>query len=243
VDDPPILVSINRFERKKNLQLAIDAFAEMRTRAETGSGASRARLVMAGGYDPRLAENVEHFAELERSAAEYGLRTVTASTGYSDAVREPDVDVVFVRSFSDADKVKMLADASLVVYTPRGEHFGIVPLEAMGAWRPVLAVDDAGPRETVLHEQTGFLETDTANGFAPRMLQAANDASLVAKLGRDARKHVSDTFTLGAMRRQLNAHVTALVTTPPARALSFPLLAALAAVSVGYCLMAGVPLE
>lgn len=229
-----MIVSINRFERKKNLQLAIDAFAEMRCRAEPGSKAASAKLVMAGGYDSRLAENVEHFTELEHRAATLGLKTVAGFEEYARALREPGADVVFVQSFSDADKAKMLADACLVVYTPRGEHFGIVPLEAMGAWRPVLAVDDAGPRETVLHERTGFLEMDTAAGFAQRMLMAANDPSLVVRLGKDARRHVSDTFSLRAMRRELSRHLDKLVKRPPMRWLSVPLLAAASFVAVAY---------
>lgn len=39
----------------------------------------------------------------------------------------------------------------------QGEHFGIVPLEAMAAARPVIACNSGGPRESVLHGSTGFL--------------------------------------------------------------------------------------
>ena len=40
---------------------------------------------------------------------------------------------------------------------PQNEHFGIVPLEAMAAARPVIACNSGGPRESVLHGTTGFL--------------------------------------------------------------------------------------
>jgi alpha-1,3/alpha-1,6-mannosyltransferase len=78
----PMLLSINRFERKKGIALAIEALAAMQGASSTasssstttaagrgssgtgsrrggGSGevASSARLVIAGGYDERLAEN------------------------------------------------------------------------------------------------------------------------------------------------------------------------------------------
>ena len=33
----------------------------------------KVHLVMAGGYDPRVAENVEHFVELSAVVAELGL--------------------------------------------------------------------------------------------------------------------------------------------------------------------------
>lgn len=65
----PMVLSINRFERKKGIGLAIEALATLRQAQQgSGAGASRdgrqqqqaaagVRLVVAGGYDVRLAEN------------------------------------------------------------------------------------------------------------------------------------------------------------------------------------------
>ncbi|KAA0154768.1 hypothetical protein FNF29_02297 [Cafeteria roenbergensis] len=219
----PVVLSINRFERKKGLRLAIDAFASMRATAARASRAHDAVLVMAGGYDPRLSENIEHHRELWARCEELGLTPANADDGYvahckaEASRRAPRADVLFVRSFSDADKSAMLRDCSLVVYTPRGEHFGIVPLEAMAWYRPVLAIDDAGPRETVLHEATGFLEDGSADSFAARMSQVLNSPDAVERLGRAARERVSSTFTLGAMRRELGRLVVELKSAPPTR--------------------------
>lgn len=44
-------LSINRFERKKNLGLALRAFADLKARRAAEAG--KMRLVVAGGYDPR----------------------------------------------------------------------------------------------------------------------------------------------------------------------------------------------
>lgn len=51
----------------------------------------------------------------------------------------------------------MIASCNVLCYTPEGEHFGIVPVEAMLMSRPVVALDSGGPRETVLHGSTGLL--------------------------------------------------------------------------------------
>ena len=78
--------------------------------------------------------------------------------------------VFMLRSFSDEQRALLLAACTAVVYTPQHEHFGIVPLEAMAAGRPVIACDSGGPRETVLHGQTGLLCEPTPAAFAAAML-------------------------------------------------------------------------
>ena len=124
-------LSINRYERKKNIGLAIRAFAKLPR--------GKSRLIVAGGYDSRVLENVEHHQELVELAE---------SLSVSDRV-------IFLRSFSDEEKVWLLKRSSCLVYTPAGEHFGIVPLESRYCRTPVIAVNSGGPMETVLHETTG----------------------------------------------------------------------------------------
>ena len=53
-----ILTSLNRYERKKNIPLALKAFADYLSRLNGKDSSSI--LVIAGGWDPRVAENVEH---------------------------------------------------------------------------------------------------------------------------------------------------------------------------------------
>jgi alpha-1,3/alpha-1,6-mannosyltransferase len=95
-------------------------------------------LILAGGYDARLAENVSHVAELRAAAAAAGVAP----------------HVSFVLSFDTAQRDALLAACAAVLYTPPAEHFGIVPLEAMAAGRAVLACASGGPLETVVHQQT-----------------------------------------------------------------------------------------
>ena len=59
---PKLLLSINRYERKKDIGLAIKALSEVK--ASFGD----ARLIVAGGYDPRVSENTEHLKELQHLA-------------------------------------------------------------------------------------------------------------------------------------------------------------------------------
>ncbi|OAA57605.1 alpha-mannosyltransferase [Niveomyces insectorum RCEF 264] len=153
-NDVPFLLSINRFERKKNIGLAIRAFAGLPTSLRDGT-----RLVIAGGYDTRVAENVEHHRELDQLAADLGLRAATAATMVTALAVPADIQVLFLPSVPAALKTLLLhaPNCRLLVYTPAHEHFGIVPVEAMLAGLPVLACDSGGPTETVVDGETGWL--------------------------------------------------------------------------------------
>ena len=59
----------------------------------------------------------------------------------------------------DELKRRLLHTASLLIYTPENEHFGIVPLEAMAAEVPVLATNTGGPLETIYDGRTGWLRS------------------------------------------------------------------------------------
>ena len=65
-----VFVSINRFERAKKLELAIGALRKLKDRIK-GNYPTRkivVKLVMAGGYDPKLAENQQYLEDLRRIA-------------------------------------------------------------------------------------------------------------------------------------------------------------------------------
>ena len=64
-----IVTSLNRYERKKNIKLALDSYARFLKLKGSASGIAKdSVLVIAGGYDERLMENVEHFLELFKHA-------------------------------------------------------------------------------------------------------------------------------------------------------------------------------
>eukprot|EP00908_Phaeocystis_cordata_P002681 Transcript_12926.p1 GENE.Transcript_12926~~Transcript_12926.p1 ORF type:complete len:544 (+),score=121.82 Transcript_12926:53-1633(+) len=71
---PVRLVSINRFEGKKNLRLAVAALRAL-TQEQGGKRAASVHLTLAGGWDPRLRENVECFEALQARALPAGPAT------------------------------------------------------------------------------------------------------------------------------------------------------------------------
>lgn len=156
--------------------------------------------MLAGGYDPRLAENVEHLRELEELAERLGVRR----------------QVHFLPSFSDRQRAWLLAACVAVLYTPQREHFGIVPLEAMAAGHPVVACDSGGPKESVLSGRTGFLCEPQPGPWADAM-EALMAGGAAERLGAAARQHVQSKFSRAAFGQELNRCVVELAAAPRQR--------------------------
>ncbi|XP_071725929.1 uncharacterized protein [Rutidosis leptorrhynchoides] len=180
-------LSINRFERKKNMDLVISAFAML--------GSPDATLTIAGGFDKRLKENVDYLEQ---------LKFLADIKGVSNQVK-------FITSCSTSERNALLSDCLCVMYTPKDEHFGIVPLEAMAAYKPVIACNSGGPVETVKDGETGFLCDPTPQSFSSAMAKFLKDPSLAERMGANARTHVATRFSTKTFGNQLNQYIMDLV--------------------------------
>ncbi|ELR22987.1 mannosyltransferase [Acanthamoeba castellanii str. Neff] len=195
----PLFVSLNRYERKKNIGLALQAFALLRER--TPSVFPTLRLVIAGGYDPLLAENVEHFKELKALAHQLDLIDDEQLNSTEDDQKGAQ-QVTFLRSISNQTRNGLLAQCSAIIYTPENEHFGIVPVEAMYAGAPVIACNSGGPRESIIHE---------AEEFAEAMALLADDPNRVRKMGEAGHLHAEERYSLTSFTQQLEAALRSML--------------------------------
>ncbi|XP_013186230.2 alpha-1,3/1,6-mannosyltransferase ALG2 [Amyelois transitella] len=189
--DKFIFLSINRYERKKNLKLALKALDHLK-HIVNESDWSRVHLIMAGGFDPINLENMEHFIELTDLAAELDI----------------EEKVTFMKSPKDVEKVSLLYNCKALIYTPSNEHFGIVPLEAMYYSKPVIAVNSGGPTETVVNEVTGFLCEPNSKSFATAMSKLMSNPDLCVRLGEAGRKRFETKFSFDAFTEQLDGILT-----------------------------------
>lgn len=101
----------------------------------------------------------------------------------------------------------LLASSAAVVYTPQHEHFGIVPLEAMAAFRPVVAVSSGGPTESVPHKKGGYLCDPTPSAFADAYWQLLKSPGQAKEMGLYARQHVESKFSRQAFGKQLDTYL------------------------------------
>lgn len=194
-NDSIVLLSINRYERKKMLSLAIEALAELE-KLLTKEIYKRVYLIIAGGYDKRVEENVEYHLEL---------------IGLADELYVTD-KVIFLRSPSDIDKVSILHHCKIVIYTPPNEHFGIVPVEAMYVGKPVIAHKSGGPMESIVSGETGFLVDLSAEAFASKISFLITNPDQIEDFGRSGKERFLKTFSFVAFSVQLNKAIDDLIT-------------------------------
>lgn len=189
-------LSINRFERLKNIQLAIRAYAKFKSTVPNSP-----KLIIAGGYDARVSENVQYLAELEHLCDSLGLVHYTIR---GRLVTMPvSSEVLFLPSVKTSVKNAMLKNAELLLYTPTFEHFGIVPVESMLSKTPVLAINRGGPLESIvsydglnIDEATGFNRPDDVDQWATILTEffVEMDENTKTKLGQNGYKRATTLF-------------------------------------------------
>jgi alpha-1,3/alpha-1,6-mannosyltransferase len=218
-------VSINRYERKKNLMLALEAFAlllamdefqptssvptfsngdegQKTERTAAPPSPTRLLLVIAGGCDSRLEANVQYAAELERRASELHI---------------PPDQIRFMKNISDEEKAVLLSSMRALVYTPSHEHFGIVPVEAMAYGKPVVAIANGGPCESVGNTEKedpstcgGLLSAPEPAAFADKMARFARVASYAERVGAQGRARILRRFSMETFSTKLLRRVVKL---------------------------------
>lgn len=188
------------------------------------------RLVLAGGYDPRVADNVECLATLLGRCVDLGLtykivspralpqiptpttpKTDATSTSTSTETTSPHV--LFILNFSHTQRTHLLTAPTTraLLYTPQNEHFGIVPVEAMVCGLPVVACNSGGPVESVVDpgkegegkaQRTGYLLPPDPALWTEALLSvlALSPAERV-EISAVAQARVEELFSLESMTK------------------------------------------
>ncbi|KAF0273610.1 hypothetical protein FOG51_01181 [Hanseniaspora uvarum] len=160
--DCEYLISVNRFEKKKNLELAIKSY-HLTLDYMSKARKDKLKLFVCGGYDERVLENKEYLNELKKLCDDLNLNYTVIDgknmelNNITPKVVKEKLHVIFIKSIPTQLKNLLISKSSLLLYTPSNEHFGIVPLESMLLGTPVLAPNNGGPLETVSQNETGWL--------------------------------------------------------------------------------------
>ena len=196
VNKMKVIVSLNRYERKKNLDLAVLSYIKyMEKYGNTDINGSC--LIIAGGYDTFLKENIEVFNELNN---------------YLDTDEKKKLNIFFLKNIDNNERSILFRTANIVLYTPKFEHFGIVPIESMycGAW--VFANKSGGPMESVVDGKTGnLLDNEDPEKWADKINEMFSNrynferrtCLNTEKLKKELKEHVENNFSLKRMEEDL----------------------------------------
>ena len=147
----------------KNLELAIAAFEEFQKLSPRFKDFS---LVIAGGVDKKSYSYLGHLRRL--------------------AVSNPAIR--FEPNPSDKRYYSLYSDCFSVLFPAINEDWGIVPVEAMAYGKPVIAANQGGPKESVLHGKTGWHAEPDAKSFASLMSKLVSSPALYRSFSKAAAK-------------------------------------------------------
>ncbi|THH18006.1 hypothetical protein EW146_g2937 [Bondarzewia mesenterica] len=219
--DRPTFLSLNRFEKKKNVALAVHSYALLKKQSSASGPSEKlqaSRLVLAGGYDPRLENNIMTLVALIDLAKANSLTFNVVVPSTSSITIPPfnctkyNPDILFLLNFTTSQRTALLNAKSTIalLYTPTNEHFGIGPVEGMSCGLPVLACNTGGPTESVLEkpreERTGWLRPPDAEVWASALAEIVGMSERErAALGERARLRARELFGMDAMAKALEA--------------------------------------
>ncbi len=163
----------SRISQNKRQLFAIDAFRMFRRTARHSSY----KLIIAGpvSLDPFYRKYYDDV--VDRAKHVPGVEVLTN-------VPDKQLDELYSR-------------ATAVLYPPINEDYGLVPLEAMASGKPVIAINEGGPRETIVNGKTGFLVNDE-KGMASKMRYVVEHPSIAEEIGRRGMARVRRRYSWDA---------------------------------------------
>lgn len=155
-----VLSTVNFLHPRKRIDLFLRTVSEVRRHVPQVVG-----LVVGSGPER---------GRLEALAADLGLGAAIRFTGFV-----PEAELPAYYALSD-----------LYLHTGKLESFGLSVLEASAAGRPVIAVDEGGPREIIAEGETGFLVEAIPEALAAKTVALLQDSARRVALGQAGQARV-----------------------------------------------------
>ncbi|MGB9588713.1 MAG: glycosyltransferase family 4 protein [Armatimonadota bacterium] len=155
-----------------------------------------------GRIDKRLRPRLVIVSNRANRLWEAYLRGLALSNG---------VQVEMEHLVEDRELVSLYNRARVVVYAPRREPFGLVPLEAMACGTPVIAVNEGGPGETVISNETGILTERNESEFAQAITLLLTDEKRREQMGRRSLEAVREHWNLERAGERLVGHLRSAI--------------------------------
>lgn len=103
---------------------------------------------------------------------------------------------------SDKDFIRLIQHSLATIYIPIDEDFGMSPVESMACGIPVIGVNDGWLKETIIHEQTGFL--------LPKNISKEDIISTIKNTSKNTLMSMKDNCTQRANNFSLSRFISRL---------------------------------
>ena len=115
--------------------------------------------------------------------------------GYFEKLKKMDTgNVLFKLNPTDSELRGLYSRCTAVLFSAINEDFGIVPLEGMASSKPVVSVNEGGPKETILNGKTGFL-VNSEDEMADSMSFLISNSSIAHDMGKAGRRRVEKYYS------------------------------------------------
>ena len=177
-----LVLYVGRFDHRKGIETLVRAVGESKL-----FGREDFKLMICGGSRAGHSDGDER-DRIEKIVAELGMTQMTKFPG-----RISQEDLPFYYGAAD-----------VCVVPSHYEPFGLVAIEAMASFTPVVASDVGGLQFTVVNEETGLLAPpQDVRAFANAIDRILLDAQWGKELGQAARKRVENKFSWDGVAMQL----------------------------------------
>ena len=178
-----LVLYVGRFDQRKGIETLVRAVGQSKL-----LGREDFKLVICGGSRPGHSDGKER-DRIEKIVAELGITQMTEFPGRVSQKKLP-----FYYGAAD-----------VCVVPSHYEPFGLVAIEAMASFTPVVASDVGGLQFTVVNEETGLLAPpQDVPAFANAIDRILMDAQWAEELGQAARKRVEKKFSWDGVAMQLS---------------------------------------
>jgi len=132
---------------------------------------------------------IEAFKEAELQDFKLVLAGSAQEEEYLEELRRKTTENIEIRT--DVPKKewnKLYANCYSVLFLAEKEEWGIIPIEAGSYSKPVIAVDEAGPSESVIDGETGFLANPNSREIAEKIQLLSENRQMVEEMGKKGKK-------------------------------------------------------
>jgi len=169
------LLFVGRFERRKGIDLLLEALPELMTRYPD------LQVNLVGDHSITVDNGVNLWKAF---CSEY------SSCEWFGRIRAEGIA-------SDEDLLRFYADCDVFVAPSRYESFGLIYLEAMRFSKPCVGFAVGGVPEVVINGETGLLpEAVSVEALKDALVSLLDDADLRVRMGKNGRERFESFFTV-----------------------------------------------